>query len=288
MFKWIKEWLNKWVIKPLRPWYPVIKVLEVLGVIVALVAFSIDFYLVKPRDRAIANASMYAQIASLDTEKPNSKPAMRAILKILIESGETIQGGSFPGVDFYQDDLDAVRMDNVNLTHAYFYEGTISDARLHYVNLSYANFNKTQFKDVYFFAAAPIGPLTIEDLKDREERTGRSPLLANYTSMSFIGNRFEDTKFVSADFAHTGFLNPIFDNTVIYTSFFEKTRFSRNFRGGMGDFDLEIHNSIFLDVDFTGVSLADMRQIQFKDCIFKNVKFPDGYQLSKSGGKLIS
>ena len=106
--------------------------------------------------------------------------------------------------------------------------------------------------------------------------------------MTFNYNRFEDTRFFSADFNGAGFLDPIFINTGIYSSIFENVGFSKTFRGGMGDFDLEIHNSIFLDVDFTGVSPADMRQIRFKNCTFKNVKFPDGYQLPKSAGKLVS
>jgi len=286
MFKRFRAWFIQRVIDPLRPYYPAIKVLEVFGVIAALIAFAYDFAVEKPRDRAIANATMYAQVASLDPEARNYHSAMQTMTLTLLTGGVPLVGLDLPSLLVKRVDLEDVYITQTRLKNSEFIYSNIDGGRFQYSDLE-----GTTFKDVTLNGLSFIGPhLTwrsnqeIKALADQGRGNWLDEIQAlprsNFGETTFEWVVFDDVKVKSLDFTGATFDASVFRKTSFETSLFAGTGFWSSAHRKDQSWDVLFRSSYFKGADFSTLTSEEMQQIRFIGCIFEDTKFPDGYVLS--------
>jgi uncharacterized protein YjbI with pentapeptide repeats len=290
MLKRCRDWLKKHVMEPVRPFYPTIKVLEVLGIIAALIAFTYDFMVEKPRDRAVANASMYAQIASLDPKMPTYRPAMQAMINTLLAESIDIDGLDIPAIDITNVNLDKIEVRHSHLDQVKFSRVDIDGGRFVGVTGSMVLFGQTEFRNFSFLSVkggwlkfVPLKQLRNGDRStfDRMLKVTRMP---DFVHTGFFGSTFREVVFEGVSFFESELRGAEFQQTSMKQVVLVKTTFlgSRD-----RNWDLLIENSYLSEVSFSELTSKQMKQIRFVDCIFEAVKFPEGYELPEGAGVVL-
>lgn len=298
----------------LKPFYPTIKALEVLGVIAALIAFSYDFIVEKPRDRAIANATMYAQMAALDVNEVTDRQAIKAIALNLIQEGIPLEGVEIPHLSFYDRDLE-----KPTLLRSHLPAVKLERVDVHSLNSKMTTFDGGEFRLVNFIEGQAIGTegvhfflsafyvypeVRVEKLGSFEERrinppfdkersfqralkTLRKVIKGGVAGGNFVASEFTSFNFFSVDLTEAEFEGSTFRKSVIGHSILDRTKFIGKRYPSPGDWDLTITDSLLINADFSALQMEEMRQISFKHCFFENVKFPEGYTLPEGAGVVI-
>lgn len=149
---WRLRWLAQ--ILPETTLYQFLRMLEVPAIIVALVAFWVD-YADRPIDRATRNAQLLAQVAQLATiEHNNASGGIKAILEFLADedvsmrgialertklSGVDLEGAHLRSVDFTRAELSVANLTGANLIGAKLLGANLLGAKLRGANLTGAN-----------------------------------------------------------------------------------------------------------------------------------------------------
>ncbi len=267
--------------------------MEVLGLVGALLFYVYDFWVEKPRDRAIANATMYAQIAALDPTDPNDHSAMQAILRAFIDGQVPINDLIFADMAFTSDHFENVEINRSHFNDFIFSRGALVDVRADEPDFSGSVFLDHEMRDALFMGS-PIGQLTLRNIygEVHERLAGRLTRFEQMDKAGFRNVRFDwpiwsNVRFLTADFTDTTFEGPSFSETVFYSSFFDRTIFLPDGPRVASRWDVEFENSWLRDVDFSALTLEEIAAITFDNCIFENTTFPEGYELTKRAGVVL-
>ena len=134
---WYYRWLAR--ILPDTALYQFLRMLEVPAIIVALVAFWID-YADRPIDRATRNAQLLAQVAQLATiEHANASGGIKAILEFLTDEDVSMRGISLEQIKLREVDLEGAQLTGANLRRARLSGAQLTGANLMEARLSGAN-----------------------------------------------------------------------------------------------------------------------------------------------------
>lgn len=145
--------------KKLEIWHLVfsirtIEIIGVIGVFAALAVYGYEFLVEKPRDRAVAIASLYSQIAQTHA-LPNGEgyPAISRSVETLVHENVPLTNMDLSGVYFENVNLDGADFTNANLSNAVFIEANLQEVIFKKTNLTGASFNQANLTGTSFFSA---------------------------------------------------------------------------------------------------------------------------------------
>ncbi len=130
-------WYFRWVAQnlPETTLYQFLRMLEVPAIIVALVAFWID-YADRPIDRATRNAQLLAQVAQLATiSHANASGGIKAIIEFLADEKVSMRGIALRNTDLRRVDLEVADLRSANLAGTELFESNLRGADLRRANL---------------------------------------------------------------------------------------------------------------------------------------------------------
>jgi len=154
----------EWSVGHMSKWSPGqwFKMIEIVGVLAAIVVIFVEFRIEKPIDRAVRIATLFAQIAQVHA-LPNKeglgslKPSVEALAneKVPMDginlSGADLNNAEMSGARMYNSDLSAADLQSANLSDATLFAANLSGANLFNTNLSgtsliFADFNRAKFR----------------------------------------------------------------------------------------------------------------------------------------------
>ncbi len=167
---WYFRWLAQ--ILPETTLYQFLRMLEVPAIIVALVAFWID-YADRPIDRATRNAQLLAQVAQLATiEHANASGGIKAIIEFLADEKVSMRGIALERTKLSGVDLERAHLRSANLSRSSLTDANLSRADLTLADLTYAEL---------WIANLTRADLMYADLTDAD-LSGANLTLANLTN----------------------------------------------------------------------------------------------------------
>ena len=121
-------------------WLPIMRIIEFIGVLVAIAVVLFDFIVDRPIDRATRNAQLLAQVAELATiEHANASGGIKAILEFLADEKVSMRGIALERTKLRGVDLERARLPFANLSRANLMGANLSRAELTDANLTGAD-----------------------------------------------------------------------------------------------------------------------------------------------------
>jgi hypothetical protein len=138
-------WYFRWVAQnlPETPLYQFLRMLEVPAIIVALVAFWVDFIVDRPADRIIRAWTVIAQ-----SPNANGNIGQTAALTALAKAGQDIRGVNLTGAWLVGANLSGFKLIRANLTHADLTFADLTDTDLTLADLAGANLPSADLRNV--------------------------------------------------------------------------------------------------------------------------------------------
>lgn len=261
------------------------RTIEFVGVLAALFAFSWDFYVDKPQERAILRASFLAQIASMTedvktTRNINQTSAMQAIIEIIAASGQSISDLDVSGLKLKNIRLPDTIIEAGNWNQVSFINGSLRNSIIKKATFRESKFSGTDLSGIeinvrpminFDFHLNITSPL-LRRLVHRMERV-------DWRETDFFSVSLKDARIESTDFRGAVFHATDFEGAEIVGSWMRDTRFV-----SYPDEDDTDNQGSFVQVDFTGADFSDlsvetMQKMSFRDCLFERALFPEGYEL---------
>lgn len=284
------------------------RTLEFVGVSLALVAFFYDFWIEKPRERAIEAATLTAQLAQLGISDDENTPAKLAILKALIVGKAAIQGMNIQNVVIVNESFDNQRIQGSKFHSVIFRETTFDHAIIMESSFAKSSFQNTSFTNVHiegneypFNEALQHALKTLDDYQVTDDEYQYAQLASklfkdrrgvDFSKTYFRRVTFKDARITDVDFSGATFFASDFAGAKIERANFNSVVF-------LEDYDADnpvpsTENADFVNVDFRGADFSGLRgdklgNFNFIRCLFdQKTRFPKGYQLPSNSGAVLN